>query len=216
MCIFFDSYKRSRISYEDSCIFPYRGQAHSSNNSSGDNVNPEPEPDMIGDIKSSVVTTDHDGWIKLDGRALMELTTTQATNAESLGYTNAIPDMNETVLSQSNTDFNTIVGSTHSLIQQTHLPDIDLDGNTSADGLFLPNEGKFFEYYDSMNGMFCSYGYPGYNTFGAQDGGARVFSTIDPIPNHSHAVSVGLGGSGLPLPIQPRRLIVNFFIYLGN
>jgi hypothetical protein len=38
-----------------------------------------------GDIKTGIQTTDHNGWVKLDGRAKISLTSTQQIQATSLG-----------------------------------------------------------------------------------------------------------------------------------
>src|SRR5579864_3829289 len=45
-----------------------------------------------GDVKSGFQTTDHNGWILLDGRAISTLTDSQQQAAFALGFTTNIPD----------------------------------------------------------------------------------------------------------------------------
>ena len=51
-----------------------------------------PIKNMFGDIKSSFKNSDHDGWIKLDGRSISSLSTTQQSVSNSLGFTVNLPN----------------------------------------------------------------------------------------------------------------------------
>jgi len=47
---------------------------------------------IIGDTKEGFQISDHNGWIKLDGRAISSLTSTQQTQASTLGFTSNLPN----------------------------------------------------------------------------------------------------------------------------
>ena len=51
-----------------------------------------------GDVKSGFQTTDHNGWILLDGRAISTLTDSQQQAAFALGFTTNIPDAESVVM----------------------------------------------------------------------------------------------------------------------
>jgi len=59
---------------------------------SGKGAAPPPLPILVGDTKSSFQTTDHQGWILLDGRAVSTLTATQQAAAATLGFTANLPN----------------------------------------------------------------------------------------------------------------------------
>lgn len=46
----------------------------------------------VGDIKQGFQPSDHNGWIKLDGRLITSLSSSQQTNAISLGFSTNLPD----------------------------------------------------------------------------------------------------------------------------
>jgi hypothetical protein len=87
----------------------------------------------IGDIKSSLKTTDHNGWILLDGRLVASLSVTQQTNVFSLfgGSTLNLPDASNKIIVQEGTVGTT---STATNISRNQLPNVTLTGLTNPGG----------------------------------------------------------------------------------
>jgi len=57
---------------------------------------------MLGDIKHSVQTSDHQGWYLLDGRAKTSLTSTAQYNATAVGIGTNLPDASKKFLKTNN------------------------------------------------------------------------------------------------------------------
>ena len=87
----------------------------------------------IGDIKSSLKTTDHNGWVLLDGRLVASLSATQQTNVFNLlgGSTLNLPDASNKIIVQGGTVGTT---STATNISQNQLPNVTLTGLTNPGG----------------------------------------------------------------------------------
>lgn len=81
-----------------------------------------------GNVKSGFQSGDHFGWVKLDGRAVSSLTTTQQTIATQFGWTTNIPDASGRVAKMSGEAVGTIGGSDVYNILQTNLPKVNLSG----------------------------------------------------------------------------------------
>lgn len=77
---------------------------------------------IIGDIKQSLLTADHAGWIKLDGRAVSTLTATQQTAAASLGFPTTLPNATGRVLKQTGAAVGTIGGNITITLTPTNIP----------------------------------------------------------------------------------------------
>lgn len=58
---------------------------------------------LTGDIKYSLITSDHNGWVKLDGRSVSSLISTQQAQASVLGFSTNLPDATNAYLVQNNT-----------------------------------------------------------------------------------------------------------------
>ena len=84
-----------------------------------------------GDIKTGVQTADHQGWVKLDGRATTSLTSTQQAQATALGFGANLPDATNSVLMQNGTALGSVAGSNAKTISQANLPNVNL----TADGI---------------------------------------------------------------------------------
>lgn len=84
----------------------------------------------IGDTKSSLKPSDHNGWIILDGRPISSLTPSQQTNAIGLGFTLNLPDATNKIMVQlaSGSALGTTLPST--TILQNQLPNVTLGGST--------------------------------------------------------------------------------------
>ena len=148
----------------------------------------------VGDIKQGFQASDHNGWIKLDGRLITSLSSSQQTNAISLGFSTNLPDAKSSVLMQNDSTLGSVTGSNTKTISQSNLPNINLTGTA------IFNDSKSF---NSETGN-----------------GNSAFGSTTPIANYAItknvSVNVPLGGSDTPLDITPQTLSVNTFVYLGN
>jgi hypothetical protein len=163
----------------------------------------------IGDIKYGMQPTDHNGWIRLDGRPLNILTLIQQTEAMSLGLITNLPDAVDRTLMLRNTGNIGDVGGTNSFqIQQQHLPNITFTGATTVNGI---HSHTIQDRHSTLtNGRGVS---------------TPIRALRDRIPNtrttssngdHLHTATVSTGGSDTPINYTPSFLNVNVFVYLGN
>lgn len=178
-----------------------------------------------GDIKNSILTADHQGWIKLDGRAVTAFTTTQRAQLNTLGFTTNIPNATNTVLMQSAQPVGTVTGSMQKSITQANLPNVNFPtatttttGNHSHGHNVPATPGNFGLLRRSEEGQNNTS--RNTDTVGSGDEpnlvtvpGALVINNSG---NHNHTVTVNSGGSNIPLDITPRSLSVNVFLYVGN
>lgn len=90
-------------------------------------------PDF-GDIKTGIQSSDHNGWVKLDGRLKSSLTASQQARATALGLGAYLPDATNAFLVQNGGTLGTVSGSNTKSIAQANLPNITLYGSTTANG----------------------------------------------------------------------------------
>ncbi|MEN5306543.1 hypothetical protein ABE425_03450 [Chryseobacterium cucumeris] len=171
----------------------------------------------IGDIKASFSVSDHNGWVKLDGRPTGSLTTTQRAAANSLGFASYIPNASNSYLVQDGTRLGSINSNNSRTIARNQLPDFQLSGTTSsADPTIM---------YDIINNN----GRPATDTYsytflaGKIGTGTRnldhVNTNVLHQNPHSHSFntnSVNGGVAQQSINIQPQSLSVNMFVYLGK
>jgi hypothetical protein len=188
----------------------------------------------FGDVKTALQGADHEGWIKLDGRAISTLTTTQQARAIALGISTNLPDATDSYLVQNGATLGSVSGSNTKTITQSNLPNVNLTaagvsagtptGTISSGGAHthgfdvwdITTAGTLYNGIQriSANG-FSQTTIPGNANQGVQSGGAHNHTfTGSALGAHSH--SVPLGGSGTALDITPKSLSVNTFVYLGN
>lgn len=162
-----------------------------------------------GDVKTGFQTADHNGWIKLDGRLISSLTTTQQTQASVLGFTTNLPDATDAYLVQKGTTPGIIAGSNAKTIDQANLPNITLSGYTAYDthshtipfATFTPITLKWTTAWG---------GGAGYTISG---------DTSTSSDNHRHSFvtsSINGGVTQTQLDVTPKSLSVNTFVYLGT
>lgn len=168
----------------------------------------------FGDTKQGFQPADHAGWIKLDGRLITTLTTTQEAQAIALGFTVNLPNATNTYLAQNGSALGSVTGNNTKTIAQNNLPNvtptiiISNNGNHSH-GLAVnssgPSGGGQRAWFD-INGV----------TDSTADLGAGFTSVSG---NHSHtatASSINGGVSQVQLDITPKTMSVNTFIFLGE
>ena len=166
-----------------------------------------------GDVKTGFQSTDHNGWVKLNGRAKSTLSATQQLQATALGIGTNLPDASNAFLVQNGSTVGTVAGSNTKTIAQANLPNINFPTATTN------TTGSHTHSYQDV--IWSENRGQGNNTIGA---GAATDYDNDPYfrtattaasGDHSHTVTVSSGGSGTALDITPKSLSVNTFIYLG-
>lgn len=195
-----------------------------------------------GDVKTGIQASDHDGWLKLDGRTISGLSATQRAVALSLLGSTAtlLPNATEAYAVQKSGTLGSVSGSNTVSITQANLPLVSFTGSAASNGSHSHNVDPLMAYTNTTGNHqhFTSFNNDDYNGGGGgnqsleDDGGGWSnrytswagdhYHSVD-IPNtasttngdHGHNVTVSSGGSGTALNIAPKSLIVNMFIYLG-
>ena len=157
---------------------------------------------IIGDTKSGFQTSDHSGWILLNGRLKSTLTSSQQIAATSLGFGANLPDATNKYLSQTAGTIGSTTGNTTNSVTLTraNLPNFQLGGQA---GLYNGEIGFLSQF---NNGG--TQGYVENIRAGAAAGlgSGRVTCLSD---------SLNGGVTQTPVSIMPATLIANTFIYLG-
>jgi len=159
-----------------------------------------------GDIKSGIQLTDHDGWIRLDGRAKATLTVTQQVQATALGIGPLLPNANNAYLSQNGAALGSVSGSNNRSIARNQLPLFTLGGSTNTEGGHVNVD---------IRGSYAS----GYSSPNRRINDWAVIRSVGTIGDHDHVITtdnLNNTGSQQTLNITPVSLSVNRFIYLGN
>lgn len=161
----------------------------------------------FGDIKTGIQTTDHNGWIKLDGRLKTSLSTTQQAQATALGIGTNLPDASNAFLVQNGTTLGSISSGNTKTISQANLPNVNFTGTAASAG---DHSHSITFNNDDFNGVGG-----GTNGLASDGGAANNTKYTNTTGAHTHSVTVSSGGSGTALDITPKSLSVNTFIYLG-
>lgn len=163
----------------------------------------------FGDIKTGIQVGDHNGWIRLDGRALSTLSTTQRSQAAALGITSNLPNATNAFLVQNETTLGSLSQSNTKTITQANLPNVTLSGTTSTAGAHT-HTIPFTTSNMTFSWGVTSGGGAGYNI--------NNTTTSSSSGSHSHTIttnSINGGVTQTDLNITPKSLSVNTFIYLG-
>ena len=189
-----------------------------------------------GDVKSGFQVNDHGGWIKLNGRAVNTLTTTQQAQANLLGFTTNLPDATNVVPIQNGAAMGAVSGNMAKTIAQANLPALTLTSSghdapavtTSSFDAAAATTNAALNFSDEVGigprtGQIAAGGtgqyyvrgdttnVRNYNHTHTVDLPAHTH-TVD-LPNHTHTVA--LGGSGTPLDVTPKSMSCNYFLFLG-
>ncbi len=190
----------------------------------------------LGDVKNGYQTTDHNGWVKMDGRALSTLTATQQTAAAALGFSGSLPNATDKVLKQKAT-LNSTGGANTVTIAQSNLPNFNMTASTTTNGshthtgstttagghththtdyYYAENNGTNWGWAGSSSGM--DWDNRGYSITGttSYNGDHTHSITANANGDHTHSVTVNSGGGGTALTVEDAYIGVNTFIYLGN
>jgi hypothetical protein len=87
-----------------------------------------------GDIKSGIQTADHEGWVKLDGRAMNTLSTSQQAVAASFGISGTLPNATNSYLVQNGTAMASVSGANTATLTQANLPVATFNGTAASAG----------------------------------------------------------------------------------
>ena len=170
-----------------------------------------------GDVKTGFQTADHNGWVKLNGRAKSTLSSTQQTQATAVGIASNLPDATNTFLVQNGTAIGSVSSSNTKAITQANLPNVTLGGVTSTDGshkhtvnvndnqVVLVSDGAVTSMAEGNSNW----------TSGAVARSANVIGTAG---SHLHTITTNSLNGGVTqtqIDITPKSLSVNTFIYLG-
>jgi hypothetical protein len=164
----------------------------------------------FGDVKTGFQTSDHNGWIKLDGRLKSSLSSSQQSQATSLGFITNLPDASNAFLVQNGGTPGSVIGSNTKTITQANLPNVSLTGNTSTDA------GHTHTTPFTTSTMNLSWGVSYGGGAGYNVSGASITGTSGA---HAHTLTTSSLNSGVTqtaLDVTPKSLTVNTFIYLGN
>jgi len=166
----------------------------------------------FGDIKSGFQGTDHSGWVRLDGRLVSTLSATQIAVAASLGFNTALPNATDAYPVQKTGTLGTMVGSNTKTISQANLPSVNFSGSTTGGDHAHTAYGSFSR---PRGDQSWSNG-GGSSWWGWSNGVTQSVSVTVNSSSHTHGVNVSSGGSNTPMDIQPRGMLVNMFVYLGQ
>lgn len=197
----------------------------------------------FGDIKSGIQASDHNGWVKLDGRSKSSLTTTQQAQATALGIGANLPNATDAYLVQNGATLGNVSGSNQRTITQANLPNVNFSTATTSSTGGHSHTVSPGTVNTTVNGGHTHTGSVGGSTWnggGAWAGGfasgpfnlniptltinsagdhthsvSIPTTTSSAVVDHAHTVTVSSGGSGTAINITPQSLSVNMFIYLG-
>lgn len=160
---------------------------------------------IFGDVKSGFQTTDHDGWILLNGRNINLLTASQQLRASQLGFSATIPNANSAYLVQNGTGLGTLSNDNSKTIVRANLPNVNITATTTTNG----------EHRHTFATKWSGTGQNGI----VRDQNSNTDSTNNTslAGNHNHTVTFNLNGN-VPqqeLDVRPLSLSVNMFVFLG-
>lgn len=93
----------------------------------------------FGDIKQGIQNADHDGWVRLDGRANTALSATQRAVLTSLGISGALPNASSAYPVQNGTTLGSVSGSNTTTLTQANLPSVNFSTSVTNAGNHFHN-----------------------------------------------------------------------------
>lgn len=170
-----------------------------------------------GDVKTGFQAADHNGWIKLNGRAKSTLSASQQTQANALGIGSNLPNADNAFLVQNGRALGDVFGANTKTIAQSNLPNVTLGGTTTSDGSHTHTINVNSNNVTLVsNGTVAAMAEGNSNwTAGNTQYNASVISTAG---NHTHSLTTSSMNGNVTqttLDITPKSLSINTFIYLG-
>lgn len=198
----------------------------------------------VGDVKSGMQTTDHAGWVRLDGRQISSLSSAQQAAASALGLSGNLPNASDAYLVQNGGSLGAVSGTNTTTLTQANLPNVNFTGSAASAGSHshtvdpapvntdpIGNHEHSLAVDFSATTAFWGVSNPGGDNWagfltkgtentssaGAHSHAVNIPATTSSTSGaHTHSVTVASGGSATPISIAPRSLSVNMFIYLGQ
>ncbi|GAA4154230.1 hypothetical protein GCM10022217_11010 [Chryseobacterium ginsenosidimutans] len=162
-----------------------------------------------GTVKESLRSTDHNGWYRLDGRAVNTLPAIAQTNAAALGISGTLINANNLLIKQGAAL--ATGGSSNIALLRANLPNYNMTGVTSA---VADHTHSVLSGGQNMNAVASG------NAFIVRAGRGTVSSTVGvtltTAPAHVHTGNIASGGTGATLNIIPESITYTYFIYLGQ
>ncbi|ANF52895.1 hypothetical protein A0O34_21265 [Chryseobacterium glaciei] len=175
----------------------------------------DPEFFDVGDVKPSLITTDHDGWYLLNGRDVTTLPQIAKDNASNiLSITTLLPDATGRYSIGTTSTTGVTSGSSTAALLRANLPNVNLTYTTDAEaahthGITYDRIRTNSEPTIHGNTIYV-YWLSGTLT------GAGPITTASSSTAHNHTFTANSGGSNTPINIQPAALNANYFVYLGQ
>ncbi|MGV0924532.1 hypothetical protein [Empedobacter tilapiae] len=163
---------------------------------------------IIGDLKYSASSIDHNGWYLLNGRDVSTLSTKASQKATELGFTKNLPDSKDHFLKNkySNENLGDFVGKDSFVLTRSNLPKIDLNGMT--------DEFTHLHKYNEIGAGKINSGSQTNTKNNVDDDGLAKQTSL--AGGHSHSFTALSGGEETPIPLEPKFLGAYIFIYLGK
>jgi len=179
-----------------------------------------PNAITFGDLKYSLITSDHGGWYLLDGRAISSLPVKAQNNALSIGLATTLVNASDSFLKTTlNTEsIGTIAGGNTIVLSQSNLPNVTFTGTTNTTGnhnhLYSDEHSPIQTLGLATNVLGLV---PLINVIVGQPElyPSNNYSTNNE-GNHSHTASINSGGTNVSINATPEHIVTNLFIYLGE
>ena len=168
---------------------------------------PEEEMPDVGDVKTSLLTSDHNGWYILNGRAVNTLSGTASANAVSLGYNTNLPNTTteDYVLGQQTGQTKgTFTGTNFHSMTEANLPNISKTVQVRPEG--FPTGKGFLASSVNATGPWLTYN----NDNGATHAAGDVVHT-----QGTTTINFNETGSVISIDKKQRTFNINLFLYLG-
>jgi hypothetical protein len=165
----------------------------------------------FGDVKYGLQTTDHNGWVLLNGRAISTLNSSQNSVAISIGMTaNLINISDKNIVGVSGTKtLRSTNGNASVSISQNQLPNVSL--TTSSDGLHNHNYSKTTST-GLISALLSIIQIGNSNSIGGLNTATDVTTSNG---THAHSVALNGGVTQQSLNVQNPYIALNGFVYLG-
>jgi hypothetical protein len=162
----------------------------------------------IGDIKYATQNEDHDGWYLLNGRLLVTLPAQAQANATSLGLGANLPNSNNRILKGKTAAeaLGSVGGTDQILLTQANLPNVTFIGTAFSAGAHTHS------HLDRATGTMTSVE----NNFRPMVDNTSANKMTSSDGDHTHPVTVNLGGVNIPIIYQPANIASYVFVYLGQ